>query len=149
MTLIDLLAQDLLQWMGNAPDGVPRRVLLWLDPECQFRRLAAHVTSVLLARDTQFLCCEPKESASQFPLKLALLHVEAESKMRTVVYLPGFDRDALEPRPNGRLPALWSVNNYRFKGCVWGRGDRWEPGALPESPTLYSWLRRHGLMWQS
>jgi hypothetical protein len=43
MMLVDLLAQDLLQWIGAAPDGVPHRMLLWLDPEGQFRRLAPHL----------------------------------------------------------------------------------------------------------
>ena len=43
MTLLDLLADDLLRWMDAAPDGVPRRVLLWLDPEGQFRRLVSHM----------------------------------------------------------------------------------------------------------
>ena len=28
MTLVDLLAQDLFQWMDDAPVGMPRRVLL-------------------------------------------------------------------------------------------------------------------------
>ncbi len=63
MTLIELLAQDLLRWMEAASDGVSRRVLLWLDPESQFKRLAAHLESVLLNRDAQFLRCEAAERA--------------------------------------------------------------------------------------
>ncbi len=145
MTLLDLLAQDLLQWMDAAPDGVPRRVLLWLDPEGQFRRLTPHLEAVLAARGVRLLCHEPTDGAGQLHLKLALLRLESEPAARAIVYLPGFDREAVEPRQDGRPPALWSVYEYRFKGCVWGRGERWEPGALPELPTLYTWLRRHGL----
>ena len=61
MTLLDLLADDLLHWMDAAPDGVPRRVLLWLDPERQFRRLATHLGPVLLARGTGFLVHEASD----------------------------------------------------------------------------------------
>jgi hypothetical protein len=145
MTLVDLLAQDLLQWMDAAPDGVPRRVLLWLDPEGQFRRLAPHLEPILLARGAQLLCHEPTDGTGQLHLKLRLLRLDAEPATRAVVYLPGFDREALEPQADGRPPALWSVYDYRFKGCIWGRGERWEAGVLPELPTLYTWLRRHGL----
>ena len=145
MTLLDLLADDLLRWMDAAPDGVPRRVLLWLDPEGQFRRLVSHMEATLLARGIQLLCPEQIEDAGQLPLKLALLRLEGEPGARAVVYLPGFDRDALEPSRDGRPPTLWSVYEYRFKGCVWGRGERWEAGVLPELPTLYVWLHRHGL----
>lgn len=145
MTLVDLLAQDLLQWMDAAPDGVPRRVLLWLDPEGQFRRLAPHLEPALHARGAQLLCHEPTDGTGQLHLKLTLLRLEAEPATRAMVYLPGFDREALEPQADGRPPALWSVYEHRFKGCVWGRGERWQPGVLPELPTLYTWLRHHGL----
>ena len=122
MALSDLLAEDLLRWMDAVTDGVPRCVLLWLDPERQFGRLVPHVEPVLLNCDTQLLRCEPADGSSQLRLKLALLRLEGEANGRTIVYLPGFDRDALEPRSDGRLPALWSVYEYRFKGCALGSG---------------------------
>jgi len=39
VNLAELLAEDLVVWMNAVPDGVPRRVLLWLDPESTFIRM--------------------------------------------------------------------------------------------------------------
>ena len=39
MDLLTLLAGDLLAWLRQKPDGAPRRVLLWLDPQREFGRL--------------------------------------------------------------------------------------------------------------
>src|SRR5439155_21727248 len=98
-----------------------------------------HSKPVLAERDVRLLCADPTEGG-QLDLKLALLRLEGQADGRAVVYLPGADQRGLEPRPDGRPPSLWSVYEYRYKGCVWGRDDRWEPGALPEPPTLYTWL---------
>jgi hypothetical protein len=143
VTLLDLLAKDLLAWMDAAPDGVPRAVLLWLDPEKQFQRLAVGFDATLTLHDAQLLSCSPEQS--QLRLKLALLHLEAQPSVRAVVYLPGFGPEALEPQPDGRVPELWGVYEYRYKACIWGRGSRWEPGMVPELPTLAGWLRGHGV----
>src|SRR5688572_7542767 len=105
--LLALLADDLLGWLAAAPDDVPRRVLLWLDPEAQFARLVPHLEPVLTARGAQLLRYDADGGHSQIGLKLALLRLDAEAAGHAVVYLPGFGRSALEPRPDGRVPALW------------------------------------------
>lgn len=146
MSLLDLLANDLLAWMKAAPDGVPRRVLLWLDPEAQFARLAGHLEPALAGCGAKLLRLDPEAGFGQLALKLELLRLEAAGDGRAVVYLPGFGRPALGPRLDGAAPDLWGVYEYRFKGCVWGLGERWEAGAVPEPPTLLAWLGRHGLV---
>lgn len=145
MSLGELLADDLIGWMEKAPDGVPRRVLLWLDPERQFGRLVELLAPALESRGVSLLSLDLAAGESPTRLKLELLESESDPDGRSVVYLPGFGRRDLEPRPDGTPPALWSVYDYRFKGCVWGRGEPWQPGELPEPASLLGWLRRHGL----
>ncbi|MGE5618443.1 MAG: PglZ domain-containing protein [Sphingomonadaceae bacterium] len=145
MSLGELLAAKLLDWMNGAPDGVPRRVLLWLDPERQFVRLVDALGPELEGRGLTLLRSDPQAGEGQLRLKLALLEAERDDEARVVVYLPGYSREDLEPRADGGAPGLWSVYDYRFKGCVWGRGDGWQPVDLPEPPTLLGWLLSHGL----
>ena len=142
MTLLDLLAADLLGRLAGAPDDSPRRVLLWLDPEGQFRRLADHIEPVLVARGAQLLRYDLEAGMGQVGLKLALLRLGAGDE-RAVVYLPGFGRTALQPHPDGGPPALWGVYEFRFVGRVWGLANL-PPGDMPEPPTLLAWLKRHG-----
>ena len=139
MTLLDLLADDLAAWLGSAADGLPRRVLLWLDPERQFARLVSHLEPALAARGARLLRCAPDEAGSQVALKLALLRLDAAPGARAVAYLAGYDHQALEPRPDGGSPQLWSVYEYRYKGCVWGAGERCQPGVVPSSLTPVSY----------
>ena len=54
-TIVTLLASDLLAWLRQQPDGVARRVLLWLDPAAEFARLA------------------PEDGVGQLAVKLELL----------------------------------------------------------------------------
>jgi len=144
-SLIQRLADDLVAWMGAAPDGVPRRVLLWVDPECGFMRLSTHLGPALQAQGIRLLRYDPEAGSGQLSLKLALLRIGADPEARAVVYLPGFDASALEPRPHGGLPGLWGIFEYRYKGCVWGRGKGWQPGAVPQLHSLATWLRGHGV----
>src|SRR5205823_8066440 len=95
--------------------------------------------------NARLLCHEAGMGEGQLALKLRLLRLDAGGSERAVVYLPGFGRGALEPQPDGSVPDLWAVYDYRYKGCVWGRGERWEPGTVPEPPTLLSWLRAQGV----
>lgn len=142
--LIDVLAEDLLAWMDSSKDDEPRSVLLWLDPEREFKRLVPHLIPVFAGRQAQLLSHGGKEAeAGQLDLKLALLRLGYGE--RAIVYLPGFERDAASPKPDGRRPVLWSVYEYRFKGCVWGRGDPVDVGKMPEPQTLYLWLKSRGL----
>ena len=145
ITLLDLLAQNLVEWMERAPDDVPRRVLLWLDPDSQFSRLVAHLEPTLQKLSTVLMRYAPEAGNGQFAIKLALLRLESKEEGRAVIYLPGFSRQALEPDPDGGTPGLWALYDYRYKGCVWGLGEQWEPGAVPDSPTLRGWLGRHGI----
>jgi len=147
ITLLDLLAQDLVDWMDRAPDDVPRRVLLWLDPESQFSRLVAHLDPALQKRGAGLVGYAPEAGNGQFAIKLALLRLESKEEGRAVVYLPGFSRQALEPDPDRGAPSLWALYDYRYKGCVWGLGKQWEPGAVPDIPTLLGWLRRQGIIF--
>jgi len=142
-SLLGRLADDLVAWMDAAPDGVPRRVLLWLDPGFEFLRLSAHLAPVLETRGVQLLRHE-RETGNQLSLKLAVLRLEAEPEARAVVYLPGFGASDLEPRPNA-VPRLWGLFEYRYKGCIWGQGKSWRPGAVPQPHTLATWLRGHGV----
>lgn len=145
MTLIDRLADDLVAWMDAAPDGVPRRVLLWIDPDRGFARLSGHLDPALRRRGVRLLRYDPDSGSGQLRLKLELLRLEAESDERAVVYLPGFQASDLEPRSDGGLPGLWAVFEHRYKGCVWGRGKAPEPGSVPQPHTLATWLRSHGV----
>jgi hypothetical protein len=144
-SLIQRLANDLVAWMDAAPDRVPRRVLLWLDPDRSFMRLAEYLGPVLQGPGIRLLRYGPEQGLGQLSLKLELLRLEAEPEARAVVYLPGFETSALSPRPGGGLPRLWGVCEYRYKGCVWGRGKGWQPGAVPQSHSLTTWLRGHGV----
>jgi len=141
-SLIDAMASDLLAWFDRGTDGVPRRVLLWLDPESQFAALMPKVEPVLAESGVQVL---QGERDAQVALKVALLELDVSDSGRAVVYLPGFARADLEPRADGGVPGLWAAYEYRYKGCVWGLGDWWEPGALREPPSLLNWLRSHGI----
>jgi hypothetical protein len=150
--LVELLAGDLLRWMEGPTDGVPRRVLLWLDPERQFARLVPHLDTVLAARSARLLRHDAGGATGQFALKLALLEMEGDADAddtpaRAVVYLPGYGRTALEPStdPDDGVPPLWGLYEYRYKGCVWGLGKAAEPGVVPDPPPLLRWLRGHGL----
>lgn len=145
MALSDLLTSDLISWMSDAPDGVPRRVLLWLDPESQFARLLPYLETELSNRKVKLLRCDAELGQVQFALKLALLRIEATNDERAIVYLPGFQSEALEPHTNGTPPDLWAIYDYRFKGCVWGEGDRWRAGEVLDPVTLLTWLTQHGL----
>ena len=131
--------------MDNAPDGLPRRVLLWLDPEMQFSRIVPFLKPILLSRDIHVLQIDLDSGIGQLALKLALDDIETEERNRAIVYLPGHGRSALDVMLDGSAPSLWGVFDYRFRGCIWGRGDTWEAGSLPEPPTLLGWLRRHGV----
>ncbi len=144
-SLLQRLTASLLGWMADTPDDAPRRVLLWLDPEQGFARLLPHLQPVLLARGVQLLSYDPQQGIGQTAIKLALAQIEREPEGRAVVYLPGFGRDALQPRSDGSTPGLWGLYDYRYRGCVWGLGERWEAGVVPDPPTLLGWLRRHGL----
>jgi hypothetical protein len=143
--LTDLLATDLDNWLKQTPDGLARRVLLWLDPDSSFRRLVGGSSAELTSRGIRLLSYDPSAGFGQLALKLALLKTEADSAVRVAVYLPGFGGVDLEPRADGSPPALWSVYEYRYKGCVWGKGARWEPGEVPEPLRLVGWLRGHGV----
>lgn len=145
MSLGELLADDLIGWMERSPDGVPRRVLLWLDPERQFARLVEALRGDIESGVGLLLHCDPEVDGGQSRLKLTLLELEGKTEGRAVVYLPGFGRSDLEPRTDGSPPTLWAVYEYRFKGCIWGRGESWRPGEVPEPLSLLGWLRRHGL----
>jgi len=145
MSLGGLLAADLFAWMEKAPDGLPRGVLLWLDPERQFLRLVETLKSALEEEGLTVLEHDPEAGDSQLRLKLGLLGLESEPCRRAVVYLPGAQRADVEPRGDGSPPRMWSVYDYRFKGCVWGRGEFWQPGALPEPLSPLGWLQRHGM----
>jgi hypothetical protein len=72
VTRLDLLADDLLKWLNATPDGVPRRLLLWLDPDSQFRRLLPHLEPALEAHGVRLFGNEPPDGASHLHLKMAL-----------------------------------------------------------------------------
>ena len=87
------------------------------------------------------LALAPEQGEGEFALKLKLLGPhEGESIASAWVR-----QDALEPQPDGGYPGLWALYEYRYTGCVWGRGSKWEPGAVPKPLRLYEWLRAHGL----
>jgi PglZ domain-containing protein len=148
-TLLDALADDLLAWPRRSSDGVPRHVVLWLDPTRDLARLAPHLAPIIEQRGSRLLTPAPEEGRGQLALKLDLLRLASSGRgtdaPHAVVYLPGYGLDALEPRPDGSLPVLWALYEYRYTGCVWGRGSKWEPGELPRPCRLYEWLRTRGL----
>ncbi|HZC06132.1 MAG TPA: PglZ domain-containing protein, partial [Ktedonobacterales bacterium] len=141
-TLLNLLSNDLRLWSRQQPDGVHRSVLLWLDPHREFGRLVSYLGTVLERDGAQLLIRAPNDGVGQLALKLRLL---SSDEGLCIVYLPGYDKDALEPQPDGGYPGLWALYEYRYTGCIWGRGSKWEPGALPKPLRLYEWLRAHGL----
>jgi hypothetical protein len=143
-SLILRLAHELVSWMDTAPDGIPRRVLLWLDPDCAFKRLSTHLATALKDQGTVFHAYDPPAGRGQLWLKLELLRLEAQPEARAVVYLPGFNDSAFDPRPQS-LPRLWGIFEYRYKGCIWGQGKSWKPEEVPRLHTLVTWLRRHGV----
>ncbi len=149
MNLLTLLADDLLAWLHQKPDDVQRQVLLWLDPGREFVRLVPFLEPMLADRHAHLLRLAPEEERGQLALKLELLRAAAGedmgSPLEIVVYLPGYDPGALSPTPDGSPPALWALYEFRYTGCVWGRGSKWEPGLLPKPLRLYEWLRAHGL----
>lgn len=108
MTLVDLLADDLAFSLASRLDGAPRRVLLWLDPEAQFARLSSFLESALAAKGAKLFRFDPETGLGQLAIELELLRLEAVGAM-AVVYLPGFDRPALEPRSAGTAPELCGV----------------------------------------
>src|SRR6185437_9671768 len=107
-----------------------------------FARLVPHLEPVLAREGATLLALAPERDEGQLALKLKVL---AADRHPSIVYLPGFDQDALEPQPDGGYPGLWALYDYRYIGCVWGRGSRWERGAVPRPLRLYEWLRAHGL----
>lgn len=139
--LAELLAEQLLGCAASAPDGVPRRVILWLDPERGFQRLWPHVARRLEERSVRALICA--EERDQLGVKVELLRVEAAAGVTAVVYLPGFDVRDLAPRPDGTAPTLWSVYDQRYKGAFFSL-HAWQPGEVPEPPTLADWLASVG-----
>ena len=148
LPLLDALAADLLARFDAAPDGLPRRTLLWLDPAGEFARLVPHLDAPLVAAGVTVLTCA-RDDGMQWPVKLAILRRDAaeaagEATERILVYLPGWERAALTPGPDGAPPALWSVYEQRYKGAIWGRGAC-EPGAVPPPWSLLGWLREKGL----
>lgn len=143
-TLLDLLASDLLAWMRQKPDNGRSDVLLWLDPHRDFARLIPYLGPALEREGAALLVLAPEQGEGQLALKLKLLATETEQRP-SIVYLPGLDQDALEPQPDGGYPGLWALYEYRYTGCVWGRGSRWDRGAVPRPLRLYEWLRTHGL----
>src|SRR6478752_4812485 len=114
-TLLDLLASDLLAWMRQKPDNGRSDVLLWLDPHRDFGRLIPHLGPVLEREGAALLALAPEQNEGQLALKLRLLGVG--DKRPSIVYLPGFDQDALEPQPDGGYPGLWALYDYRYTGC--------------------------------
>lgn len=70
MTLINRLADDLVAWMDAAPDGVPRRVLLWIDPDRSFARLSTYLDPALRRRGVCLLHHGPERGFGQFRLKI-------------------------------------------------------------------------------
>lgn len=81
MTLIELLAQDLLGSMGSGADGERRSVLLWLDPACEFRRLISHLAPTFLRSQTELFSYVPGDGGlSQLALKLALLRLQPDER---------------------------------------------------------------------
>ncbi len=149
--MIDALAADLLGAVVAAQDGVPRAVILWLDHEGQFARLIPPL-AIRLERDGVALLrpSDEPDSESQWPLKLALLRLDAAIAVtdaptpRAVVYLSGYGRHDLDPGEDGAPPRLWSCYEYRYKGALWGRVVA-SPGVVPEPHDLLSWLRTQGL----
>jgi len=132
--------------MDSVTDGVPRRVLLWLDPERQFARLVPFLAEPLGARGTRLLQHDAATATGQLALKLELLALEEDGDTRAVVYLPGYARTALEPAGSeGGEPTLWGIYEYRYKGCAWGLGAAPIPGVVSDPPPLLRWLRGHGL----
>lgn len=142
-TLFDLLVGDLVAYLGQSADPVRPHALLWLDPGGEFARLVPHLAPNLEQHGARPLNFGQDAPPSQLALKLELLR--GDDRGSAVVYLPGYGVDALEPRADGGLPALWALYEYRYTGVVWGRGARWEPGNVPKPPRLYEWLRQHGV----
>lgn len=140
--LAELLADQLLACASSAPDGVPRRVVLWLDPERGFQRLWPHVARHLEGRSTRALVCAGEDD--QLRVKVELLRVEAAAEAAAVVYLPRFDVRDLCPRPDGTAPTLWSVYDQRYKGAFFSLHP-WEPGEIPEPSSLLDWLASAGV----
>jgi len=60
VTLPELLAGDLRAWMDTAADGVPRCVLLWLDPQSEFAGLIPDVEAALGALGARLLRIEDR-----------------------------------------------------------------------------------------
>ncbi len=138
----ELLAEQLLACAASAPDGVPRRVVLWLDPERGFQRLWPHVAASLEARSARALTVAG--DADQLGVKVEILRLEAAREGVAVVYLPGFGREELSPRPNGTAPTLWSVYDQRYKGALFSLHG-WQPGEVPDPPSLADWLASVGV----
>ena len=138
VSLAGALAEDLLAGLSQE-DGVPRSVLLWLDPDGQFTRLRAAIAGELAGRGATFLALD--QGGSQLDVKLALLDIEAEGG-RAVVYLQRRALADLDPPSDGRPPALWAFVEYRYKGAVWGLRSS---SASGPPPPLDSWLAGRGV----
>ncbi|MDQ2786767.1 MAG: hypothetical protein M3Y58_17395, partial [Chloroflexota bacterium] len=122
LPLLEALAADLLARFDAAPDGLPRRTLLWLDPEGEFARLVPHLAAPLATAHVTMLTCT-QDDGLQWPVKLAILRRDAaeaagEPAERILVYLPGWERVALAPGADGTPPDLWSVYEQRYKGAI-------------------------------
>jgi hypothetical protein len=147
MTLIKQLATDLTTWMDAATDGIPRQVMLWLDPEGEFSRLIPLATPLLEADGVDVVRFAPDEGMGQVALKLESIKREAASERRTIVYLPGFNSADMQPKPDAGGPKLWGLYEYRYKGAIWAIGERWQSGDLPEAPRLATWLYANGVRY--
>jgi hypothetical protein len=142
-TIPELLIDDMVRWMHSAADGVARRVLVWLDPKGDFKRLIQYLETPLADRELNLLGYARDDTFSQLKVKVDLLELESGNSS-AIVYLEGFDRADLQTSEDGSPPLLWSVYDYRYKGSIWGRGQSWVPGSLPEPFTLARWLQGHG-----
>jgi hypothetical protein len=136
--LARLLADDLKSALA-ASDHAPRRVVLWLDPDQQFARLAAAVGGQLEKDGIRLF--DRRTSDGQFALKVAVLRAIGEGAP-VVVYLPGHAPADLAGGRDGQAPVLWGLVEYRFTGEVWGSARATASGAEP--PTLDQWLESHG-----
>lgn len=141
MTLIGALADDLKTAMSGPSDGAERLVVLMLDPDRQFSRLAPELGTELGSHGLALIILDGLDE--QFRTKMELIRREALGE-RTVVYGPGTGPEALMAKPGGP-PDLWALVDYRYKGVVWDGTGQGGSGQLPAAVTLDRWLERGGV----